>query len=96
MLSAALWSYFLCHFRRNIPRMRLIHSANLQFQEFFDSELPKFAILSHCWGENEVSYHDFRNQTLGDTHFSTMKKIIDCCSLAREAGLDWVWVDTCS
>jgi hypothetical protein len=76
--------------------MRLIHSISLAFQDFFDSELPEFAILSHCWAESEISYHDFVNQTLGDAPSSKMKKILDCCSLAKEAGLEWVWVDTCS
>ena len=75
--------------------MRLIHSTNLEFRDFFDSDLPNFAILSHCWDGNEVSYYDFLNQTLGDARSPKMKKILDCCALAKEAQLDWVWVDTC-
>jgi hypothetical protein len=75
--------------------MRLIHSTSLKFEEFFESELPAYAVLSHRWNDNEVSYQDFLNQSSEDISGSKWKKIVDCCSLAREAGWDWIWVDTC-
>lgn len=40
--------------------MRLLRSDTLAFETFLDErKLPKYAILSHTWGDKEVSYHDF-------------------------------------
>ncbi|KAG7006581.1 hypothetical protein G7Y79_00014g037560 [Physcia stellaris] len=40
--------------------MRLIHTSTLSFHEFLgDHNVPLYAILSHVWEEEEVSYHDF-------------------------------------
>lgn len=73
--------------------MRLIDTRHLKFKEFLGSNIPEYAILSHCWGDDELSYHDFlagrKQDGLG------YKKIIDCCALAVEHGLSWAWVDTC-
>ncbi|KAK4466183.1 heterokaryon incompatibility protein-domain-containing protein [Cladorrhinum samala] len=40
--------------------MRLIKASSLEFQEFFDSNTPQYAILSHTWGDEEVSFADAR------------------------------------
>ena len=40
--------------------MRLIRTSDLEFVNFFDSQIPRYAILSHTWGEDEVSYADYR------------------------------------
>ena len=62
-------------------------------EEFFDSKVPeKYAILSHCWNENEVSYQAFQTLRRKDDR---MKKIVACCSLAKSDGCDYAWVDTC-
>jgi len=39
--------------------MRLIESQTLRFKEFQgDHDVPPYAILSHTWGEDEVTYQD--------------------------------------
>jgi hypothetical protein len=38
--------------------MRLLHAETLEFHLFDDSNLPRYLILSHTWGKNEVSYQD--------------------------------------
>ena len=49
--------------------MRLVHAGedgrSLRLQEFFDDEIPEYAILSHTWyrDSEEVSYQDFINDT---------------------------------
>ncbi|KAK4693945.1 hypothetical protein P7C71_g3544, partial [Lecanoromycetidae sp. Uapishka_2] len=43
--------------------MRLLHTKSLTFEEFFDGNTPKYAILSHRWGENEVSFKEMRKGT---------------------------------
>lgn len=39
--------------------MRLLHARNLNFQEFFDEERPPYAILSHRWTKEEVTYKQY-------------------------------------
>lgn len=73
--------------------MRLIDTRQLEFKEFLGSNIPEYAVLSHCWGDDEVSYHNFL--TGRKQHGLRYKKIIDCCGLALEQGLSWAWVDTC-
>ena len=73
--------------------MRLIHTKKLELCEFFDSKIPDYAILSHCWGDGEVSFQQFNNRPRKDG--PGLKKIMDCCKLARDYGLEWAWVDCC-
>lgn len=40
--------------------MRLLHSTELRFQEFYDQNIPLYAILSHRWGEDEVSFQEMQ------------------------------------
>ena len=73
--------------------MRLLHTATFRFEEFFDSKVPKYAIVSHRWGDGEVIFQDF------DTGKAKTRpgfvKIKSCCSLAQSRGFEWVWIDTC-
>ncbi|WYZ38742.1 hypothetical protein EsH8_III_000656 [Colletotrichum jinshuiense] len=39
--------------------MRLINVDTLEVNEFFGLDIPKYAILSHTWGEEEVSYQEY-------------------------------------
>ncbi|KAK3381223.1 hypothetical protein B0H63DRAFT_450586 [Podospora didyma] len=63
--------------------MRLINASTFQFQEFFDSQAPRYAILSHTWGTKNLTFK------------KGYQKIVHTCPLAAEQGLEWVWVDTC-
>lgn len=40
--------------------MRLINAKTLKFEEFFDS-IPQYTILSHTWGNAEVTFQEFAN-----------------------------------
>ena len=73
--------------------MRLLHTKLLRFEEFFDSQIPKYAILSHRWGEKEVSFQGF--EVGKEQAWPGFVKIRNCCSLAESRGFDWVWIDTC-
>ena len=73
--------------------MRLLHTATFRFEEFFDSKVPKYAILSHRWGDGEVTFQDFE---IGRAKTRPgFVKIKSCCSLAQSQGFEWVWIDTC-
>ncbi|KAL8883494.1 MAG: hypothetical protein Q9192_007136 [Flavoplaca navasiana] len=73
--------------------MRLLHTERLDFQEFFDSQTPKYAILSHRWTDDEVSFQDFDRCKAEQR--PSFDKISNCCSLAKKNGYEWVWIDTC-
>ncbi|KAF7197441.1 Vegetative incompatibility protein HET-E-1 [Pseudocercospora fuligena] len=75
--------------------MRLIDTETLEQHEFFDSQVPEYAILSHCWSENEISLAQY--QAARDRTGSSFSKIVQCCELARShpLNLKWAWIDTC-
>ena len=73
--------------------MRLLQTRTRQFGEFFDSQIPQYAILSHRWGDHEVSFKEMRKGTA--PHGSGMAKIENYCQTAAARGFDWAWVDTC-
>jgi len=75
--------------------MRLINTNTRAFEEFIGRKIPKYAILSHTWEEEEVSYDDY---VAGRHHVYRMKgfqKIDMTCRLAAKEGLQYAWVDTC-
>ncbi|RDW59097.1 hypothetical protein BP5796_12021 [Coleophoma crateriformis] len=41
--------------------MRLINAITLQFEEFYGDRIPKYAILSHTWDEEEVTFQDWKD-----------------------------------
>ncbi|CZR70205.1 uncharacterized protein PAC_20106 [Phialocephala subalpina] len=76
--------------------MRLLNVKTLKFKEFIGEVgdgIPPYAILSHTWGTEEVSYSDHLS------HQSESKeghqKILRCCEVAESEGFQYVWIDTC-
>ncbi|KAE9381065.1 HET-domain-containing protein [Stipitochalara longipes BDJ] len=39
--------------------MRLINVHTMELEEYFDEEIPPYAILSHTWGKEEVSFQEW-------------------------------------
>ncbi|KAI1854216.1 hypothetical protein JX265_000620 [Neoarthrinium moseri] len=65
--------------------------------DFFGSSIPDFAILSHTWGTEEITYQQWmaRDDSEGSLACkSGYQKIIRASQQAREDGLDWIWIDT--
>lgn len=55
--------------------------------------LPKYAILSHTWGDGEVSMQDIADPKV---HLKEgYAKIAYTCDQALADGLEYAWVDTC-
>lgn len=76
--------------------MRLLNSRTLQLEEFIgDANVPPYAILSHTWGEEEVTLQDIISTAGSLKEKKGFKKIQYCCSQALADGLHWAWVDTC-
>ncbi|KAH9203202.1 hypothetical protein DL95DRAFT_164231 [Leptodontidium sp. 2 PMI_412] len=77
--------------------MRLLQSdddGNLSLTEFFESAIPNYAILSHRWGTDEVTFKDLIDGT-SKSKAGGYSKIQFCGEQARRDGLKYFWVDTC-
>lgn len=73
--------------------MRLLHTQTLRIEEFGGSDLPFYAIFSHKWDANEVTMQDMQR---GDADQKPgYKKVSMTCEIAKNHGLDYVWIDTC-
>ncbi|RMZ68247.1 HET domain [Pyrenophora seminiperda CCB06] len=73
--------------------MRLLNTRSEKFEEFFGRRIPEYAILSHTWEEDEVSYQDYLSGIHKDKKgYSKIKKTL---SLARTSEIPYAWVDTC-
>jgi Heterokaryon incompatibility protein (HET) len=73
--------------------MRLLNTDNLELKEFRDDDVPQYAIISHTWDEEEVTFQDMEGTRAANT--KGYKKVKSCCSVARANGLEYVWIDTC-
>ncbi|KAF2825580.1 HET-domain-containing protein, partial [Ophiobolus disseminans] len=74
--------------------MRLLNAETLRFKTFFsDDQTPPYAILSHTWGDEEVSYQDMMYEEVIDN--LSYQKIIETAKIAKQKHLDYFWVDTC-
>lgn len=72
--------------------MRLLNATTLNLVQF-TRDIPTYAILSHTWGDQEVSFQEIelpeRDKKKG------FAKILGCCAQAVEDSIEWVWIDTC-
>ncbi|KAN0094111.1 HET domain containing protein [Hyaloscypha variabilis] len=75
--------------------MRLIHSTNFELHEFIGSQIPQYAILSHTWGEEEISFQELQRNVPEVKEKKGFDKIRQCCRVAAEDGFEYAWVDTC-
>ncbi|KAF5566554.1 het domain-containing protein [Fusarium napiforme] len=63
--------------------MRLINTTTLEVEEFFDVSIPEHAILSHTWGDGEVSLQDWAD--LKNRRFKPgFQKIVWACAQAAK------------
>ena len=75
--------------------MRLINTTTMQL-EYFMADPPPYAILSHTWEDNEVTFQDFIDPNHGVASIKKgFAKIQRACQLAKQAGIAYTWVDTC-
>lgn len=75
--------------------MRLLDTSSLQFKEFTTVPDRRYAILSHRWGKDEVTFKEFRKGTNEVKRRTGYRKITEFCSFARKRGFRWAWIDTC-
>ncbi|KAH9908998.1 heterokaryon incompatibility protein-domain-containing protein [Xylariomycetidae sp. FL2044] len=77
--------------------MRLLHVASRKIKYFLsEDEIEKYAILSHTWGPDEVTFQDWQQLSSEElVRKQGYLKIEYCCKQAVQDGYEWVWVDTC-
>jgi hypothetical protein len=75
--------------------MRLLCTETLTFDEFMGDKFPPYAILSHTWDEQEITYHDMLNLTPAIKMKAGYKKTIGFATKSKELGYQHCWIDTC-
>ena len=76
--------------------MRLLNTETWVSCEFIAGQtLPPYAILSHTWEGEEVSYQEWESGPSDDVKAKTgYKKIRNFGRRAAADGFKWIWVDT--
>jgi hypothetical protein len=68
-------------------------------EDLLDAQVPPYAILSHTWGEQEVTYKDLQIYEDAGAFAEHLKegsrKIEFCAEQANRDGLSHFWIDTC-
>ncbi|KAH6675387.1 heterokaryon incompatibility protein-domain-containing protein [Plectosphaerella plurivora] len=75
--------------------MRLINVITYELHDFVTDHQPRYAILSHTWGDGEVTFPEMKARDPATKLKTGFRKIEYTCQEAQLAGLDWAWVDTC-
>lgn len=74
--------------------MRLINTTTLQLVEFYGQEIPgKYAILSHKWETEEVSFQEWQRFEVASEKRG-FTKIKAACDQAARHGMRYLWIDT--
>ncbi|GAB7323774.1 hypothetical protein MBLNU13_g07231t1 [Cladosporium sp. NU13] len=74
-------------------RLLNVNAERLGLVEFFGDQIPPYAILSHTWLDDEVTFQDLQRGQY--EHKLGYRKIHLTCQQAKRDGLSWCWVDTC-
>lgn len=74
--------------------MRLLNTSSLILKNF-PGLIPPYAILSHTWGDGEVTFSDMQDGSSCIEQLPGFDKLMGFCRQARQDGYEWVWIDTC-
>lgn len=77
--------------------MRLLETNSLKFEEFFEKHVPAYAILSHRWEKEEITFQDMSGSSnlLQAQNKYGFSKLKNACVLALSQGYQYIWIDTC-
>ncbi|KAJ3578585.1 hypothetical protein NPX13_g1985 [Xylaria arbuscula] len=78
--------------------MWLIDTSTLQLKSVTEADKGSYAVLSHTWGDDEVTFEQFRTSQIAPENARQnvrFSKIIKTCELAAQHGLSYAWIDTC-
>jgi hypothetical protein len=65
----------------------------LELIEEFGQDIPRYAILSHTWGRDEVTFEHVCNGTAYE--HEAYKKVMSAMNQAALDGHDYIWIDSC-
>jgi hypothetical protein len=74
--------------------MWLLETSSRHLVEINETRKPDYAILSHTWGEEEVTFRDI-DQQKDISSKAGYRKVRFACEQALRDGYKYVWVDTC-
>jgi hypothetical protein len=72
--------------------MRLLNVRTLALEQFNDGKLPPYAILSHTWRQEEVTFEQMGSAEVEQK--PSFQKIRDCSDTAKSNGYSHIWIDT--
>lgn len=77
--------------------MRLVNVHTIELETLPPGRIPRYAILSHTWGDDEILFEDMSAERATIVERTGYAKIVDCCTKVRRRrpDLDFVWIDTC-
>jgi hypothetical protein len=77
--------------------MRLLNVKTQKFEDFYGDNVPPYAILSHRWGDEEVTFQDIKSGRLSGWRKSWSRpvKLEGCRLQAKKDNLSYIWIDTC-
>ncbi|KAH7316738.1 heterokaryon incompatibility protein-domain-containing protein [Stachybotrys elegans] len=76
--------------------MWLLETSTFQLRQFYGRDVPPYAILSHTWGPDEVTFDDMQSVDLSFVRIKAgFQKIQRCCDQALIHGYEYAWVDSC-
>ncbi|KAM7184918.1 Heterokaryon incompatibility protein (HET) domain containing protein [Naviculisporaceae sp. PSN 640] len=58
-------------------------------------EQLSYTILSHTWGEGEVTFQDLTSTTKNYKAMAGYGKLLGCCEKSSYEGFQYTWIDTC-
>ena len=73
--------------------LSLSQRGDLAWEEFSQDEIPSYAILSHTWGTEEITFVELINGHA--RRKAGFRKVIFCGEQAARDNLKYFWVDTC-
>jgi len=75
--------------------MRLLNTSTRRIKEFWSDGIPPYAILSHTWGSEDVSFQEMMGPSSGHLSNTGFDKIAKTCEVDVGEKYEWVWIDTC-
>ena len=70
-----------------------VFTTSLRLEEFFSDDIPNYAIISHRWESEEVTFQDLY---IGHgVNIAGYSKITGCYRQAALDGWQYAWVDSC-
>ena len=74
--------------------MRLINVKTLDLEQHYGRDIPPYAILSHRWEDQEVSFYDWQHSREEIKDKKGFLKIMHACGQAERDNLAYLWCDT--